>query len=82
MSANEDFFEYVGLTPQRWAQLQKKLKGLARTEKTPAQIMRVMMEDTSVGSREQVILAFYLGFSQGETKPRTRDIRILKAGLN
>lgn len=82
MAANEDFFTWSGLTPQRWAELQEKLRGWARNERTPARVMKVMMTDTNVGCREQVIIAYYLGYSQGETKPRAGSRRVLNAGLN
>lgn len=80
-----DFLEFVGLTPQRWVELQEKLRGWVMTEKTPARVMRAMMDDIMIGYREQVVLAFYLGYSQGEVKgeaKRVNRIRVLNAWEN
>lgn len=82
---SEDFLAWAGLTEERWTQLQQKLREWIRTEHTPARIMRAMIDDTNIGYREQLVLAYRLGriqLAQELARSRSVCIQIPKAGLN
>ena len=65
----EDFLEWAGLTPQRWEELQDRLRNWIKTERTPTRIMKAMLEDQNLGYREQVILSYWLGYCHSQMKP-------------
>lgn len=82
---SEDFLAWAGLTPERWAVLMEKLRQLARTERTAAKIMRALQEDINIGHREQLVLAYWLGYLQASLKcgkPVSFQEQQLKARLN
>jgi hypothetical protein len=81
----EEFLAWAGLIPKRWAELQEKLRGWAVTERTPAGIMKAMLDDPLLGYREQVVLAYWLGYLQASVKlqmPINTQELMLKARMN
>jgi hypothetical protein len=82
---SQDFMEWAGLDSVRWALLQDKMRLLAETERTPARIMMSMMNDNSIGYREQIVLTYWLGYQQGclaDEVPGRKRARFPIPGIN
>jgi hypothetical protein len=81
----EDFMKWAGLDDARWNFLQDKLRRLVETERTPARVIMALMNDNSIGYREQCVLTYWLGRQQGILAHETPVVvngRYQMAGMN
>lgn len=66
----DEFMDWAGLTPERWAQLMHRLNRPGLIACTNAEMLRTIAEDAEIGYREQMVIAFWLGLSQDNRNNR------------